>query len=431
MLEVMLRHTKTSVFLICMMLAAFVQGQSWQGFYKLNVKLDGMPVRYSEVNSHIIISDDEVTAVLDFKMVKPSTAATNYAVCQGRGTGSLDFEKLTINGTGNILTFERGRQDDALPFNFTINGSFVASDTVNHLTGNITLEQDGSKLMGSINAKGGYFVKLKVVRGSYSIMRANASHSWIDGKANDHLGIGDKVKADANSLIEMIFDDGSIFRIKSNTLLVYTRGGVDIKGEGEVWFSLVKSGNQFYVKTPSSVVGVLGTEFIVSVDKEGNSMVNLLRGRVNVTNNSGTQIVLEQGNSVSATASGFGSTRSIDVDKVKAQFDSSDNPSVGGEAFLFSTLFWIIAGSAGLLLLMILLLIIIVVARKRKRRKKAAKKIVPPAVAEPVMVKPSPVVPAAPFVPPTEHKHRFCTSCGKPLRDGARFCFSCGKEAKL
>lgn len=84
------------------------------------------------------------------------------------------------------------------------------------------------------------------------------------------LEVGDRIETGSDTRVDLVFPDGSVFRIKSNTVLVLWQDAVQIL-VGDTWFLIQKQWRNFQVVTPSHVTGRLGTEFHVHVDKAGNA----------------------------------------------------------------------------------------------------------------------------------------------------------------
>jgi tetratricopeptide (TPR) repeat protein len=105
----------------------------------------------------------------------------------------------------------------------------------------------------------------------------------------DMIRSGDKTRAN------LVFPDGSLFRLKSNTVLTLVSGGVKLK-VGELWFNLRKQGKRFRVVTPTTVCGVLGTSGIVTTTSDGVTIVKLVKGKLEVSNQAGKgRIILKSG----------------------------------------------------------------------------------------------------------------------------------------
>ncbi|MDH5680958.1 MAG: FecR domain-containing protein [Spirochaetota bacterium] len=102
----------------------------------------------------------------------------------------------------------------------------------------------------------------------------------------------DRVKTGDNSLLELIFDDGSLLQLQSNSVMSlrefeYSRKGravnLNLK-KGSLYTVVARLGKKgrFQISTVSAVVGVRGTEFYVSVSKDDKVDVEVYKGKVNV-----------------------------------------------------------------------------------------------------------------------------------------------------
>ena len=92
---------------------------------------------------------------------------------------------------------------------------------------------------------------------------------------------------------DRVFRDGSLFVMKPGSVVRLLSGGLQVQA-GEVWINLKKQGQTFEVITPTSVCGVFGTEFQVTVlQVSGTSL--LFSGQVHVTANAGGTVMLDRG----------------------------------------------------------------------------------------------------------------------------------------
>jgi len=146
--------------------------------------------------------------------------------------------------------------------------------------------------------------------------------------------INDKIKTEDNTRVELKFPDGSIFRIKSGTILTLMNGGINLQ-VGDAWFNLQKQGTTFQIVTPTGNTGVFGTEFSISVDSSGNSAVLLYKGTVQVSDTKGTSTVtLNAGQKILTSASGLSKPVTLSTseteDAWEASFANMDSAGGGG-----------------------------------------------------------------------------------------------------
>lgn len=126
----------------------------------------------------------------------------------------------------------------------------------------------------------------------------NGGSTWLDlGPEPIAVRIQDMLRSEGDARAELKFPDGSLMRIRSNTRLTLLKGGVQLQ-VGECWFNLKKQPGIFQVMTPSTLCGVLGTTFDVSVDRFGRTQVRVFDGIVSAKahgDSRNRQLVLQRG----------------------------------------------------------------------------------------------------------------------------------------
>lgn len=122
------------------------------------------------------------------------------------------------------------------------------------------------------------------------------------------LYAGDKIYTKLESRVELKMFDGTIIKVGENSL--FTINKMEKKEEsskmsfglsfGSIWAKFKKvfsSDSERKISTPTAVVAVRGTEFGVEVDPQtGKTKVKVKEGKVNVTNNRGTNSTDVTGN---------------------------------------------------------------------------------------------------------------------------------------
>lgn len=178
--------------------------------------------------------------------------------------------------------------------------------------------------------------------------------------------VNNQISTGPNTRVLLKFPDGSEFRIKSNTIVQVADGGLVIR-VGDTRFSLQKQGKEFNVVTPTTVCGVLGTTFVVHVDQDGKSTVQLVEGQVKTASKQGgTEVVLNAGESISGTNQGLSDKQKFDVAAVEKEWASGWE--YNNEAVTGSTARWVLYAGAALVVLLAAGLII----RSRKQGKTSA-----------------------------------------------------------
>ena len=137
------------------------------------------------------------------------------------------------------------------------------------------------------------------MKGNVKIRSANQRKFDTAYKAQ-MIRTGDWLKTDKNVFVAIVFLDGSIVKIQSNTEIEIKSSRITAKelktqmyiSEGQAWSKISKQNNgEFKIKTPTAVASVKGTEFDIDFDdmSESTSLV-VLEGEVEFGNELGTVI---------------------------------------------------------------------------------------------------------------------------------------------
>ncbi|MCK5683625.1 FecR domain-containing protein [bacterium] len=121
-----------------------------------------------------------------------------------------------------------------------------------------------------------------------------------DLNTNDRISTGKGVTA------KIILTNGTSIKLKENTELAIHKSFIKVK-RGNSTFTFHKSGKKFKIFTPTVLLAVYGTEFIVEVSPAGDSVISLLKGKVEVTALSGNKnsSFLKPGESINGTKTGL------------------------------------------------------------------------------------------------------------------------------
>ncbi len=115
---------------------------------------------------------------------------------------------------------------------------------------------------------------------------------------NDKLLIGDEIRTSNEGKVKILFVDDSIVHISPKSKFSVEKYSVDqknqqravslklVSGKMRSWVhSVFNKQSTFELYTPTATVGVRGTEFIISIDEEGNSTeIGVIDGLVSVKN---------------------------------------------------------------------------------------------------------------------------------------------------
>ena len=95
------------------------------------------------------------------------------------------------------------------------------------------------------------------------------------------LFAGDVIKTLPDSKAELVYDDGTVMRMKPETEVEVRLTSLKIF-KGQTWHKFTKRGTEFLIETPSLVAGIRGTIFDVDVREKGKSLLAVLEGKVGV-----------------------------------------------------------------------------------------------------------------------------------------------------
>ncbi|OGS20677.1 MAG: hypothetical protein A2252_04705 [Elusimicrobia bacterium RIFOXYA2_FULL_39_19] len=140
--------------------------------------------------------------------------------------------------------------------------------------------------------KGAIVATIKVVMGNVKVL-PNGEKKKIDAKETMLLSPGDVVETSGKSYATLIMANGAQIKINEKTKMnIEMPVGSEEAGSrvnvkvGQIWAKII-SGRQFYVKTPTAVCSIRGTELDVKVDESGQSEVMVFEGIVEVKNDYG------------------------------------------------------------------------------------------------------------------------------------------------
>ncbi|MFH0807248.1 MAG: FecR family protein [Elusimicrobiota bacterium] len=125
------------------------------------------------------------------------------------------------------------------------------------------------------------------------IKRADPGSKWVQARLYTPLEKNDTIKTQNNSSAEITLEDGSIFRIEHNTELCLQNLEYSKESKkqnfimklfsGILLTNAEKTGNpesQIAIHTPTAVLSVRGTEFVVDIEDENTTNVGVLSGYV-------------------------------------------------------------------------------------------------------------------------------------------------------
>jgi hypothetical protein len=125
------------------------------------------------------------------------------------------------------------------------------------------------------------------------LIKKAGSNNLIEAEVKASLEVSDSIKTGANSNVSIIFFDGSVVELKSDTqveikeLVKGKTTGIRLKQDiGETLSKvekLVDPASRYEVETPVAVAGVRGSQMIVRVIADGTTTVGNIEGSISVT----------------------------------------------------------------------------------------------------------------------------------------------------
>jgi Tfp pilus assembly protein PilF len=152
------------------------------------------------------------------------------------------------------------------------------------------------------------------VQNKVEILRAR-TEDWLAAKKGDVLQIGDRLRTGEDSRATVRLYDRSVLQVGELTTYEIqpprkgkTRPSLDVK-KGLLYFFSRQRGEEMSVTTPTAVAAIRGTELSVQVDEDGRTVLALLDGEADLTNEqgrlalaAGEQAAVESGRSPGRTA---------------------------------------------------------------------------------------------------------------------------------
>ncbi|MBW7857179.1 MAG: FecR domain-containing protein [Leptonema sp. (in: Bacteria)] len=146
--------------------------------------------------------------------------------------------------------------------------------------------------------------RVAIVKGDVSIVDGQMVTPATNGLI---LNAGHIIRTGASSMAEIFVKDQGVVRLNENTEFGLTRidaNGTHVdqtKGTAAFFLKRLKQDSEFIVNTPTSVAAVRGTSFIVDVKGKSEASYVLFDGAIEVSNQKGESIILDQKGELSVT----------------------------------------------------------------------------------------------------------------------------------
>ena len=112
---------------------------------------------------------------------------------------------------------------------------------------------------------------------------------WAAAKPRMALNDGEFVRTGADARVELRYPDGTLARLAPTTTLQLQPADVGGKGRalkvlaGKIWMKVTKGRRDTRVYTPSAVATIVGTEFVIEVTAEQQTICTVLEGAIDVS----------------------------------------------------------------------------------------------------------------------------------------------------
>ena len=176
-----------------------------------------------------------------------------------------------------------------------------------------------STLPGQASAADKSIAQLKAVSGQVWLI-VPPSKQEVPATAPHSLLAGTRIRTGAESSAELVFPDGSLLTIRSNSAMQLSPHKRRAKAKssillffGRVWNKVIKTTgaeSSYEITTANAVCGVRGTEFETAVGEDGSVRVRVLEGAVSVAGDNNENL-LKAGTEAQANEAGVGESRKV------------------------------------------------------------------------------------------------------------------------
>lgn len=139
--------------------------------------------------------------------------------------------------------------------------------------------------------------KILILSGQVKLTRIGSTNTRLLTKGIK-LFAGDLLETLRESKAKLIYNDGTVMKIKPRTLIELQPMALKVF-KGKTWYKFTKRGTEFKIITPTLVAGIRGTQFEVAVTSRQKSFVSVTEGAVAVRSKvRGRGVILRPGYSV-------------------------------------------------------------------------------------------------------------------------------------
>lgn len=136
-------------------------------------------------------------------------------------------------------------------------------------------------------------------------MKKGDKGAWTTALVNTMAAVGDHLKTDAKTEATLEFLLGGRANLDTGTEIAILNSK-DAKvvaqtvqlNSGSIWAQFDKQKSPVQIQTAGGVMGIRGTEFVVSVDPQGETELSLIEGEVEVTDAQGQTSIVRPGQRV-------------------------------------------------------------------------------------------------------------------------------------
>jgi hypothetical protein len=132
-------------------------------------------------------------------------------------------------------------------------------------------------------------IKLIFLQGDVEV-KLKGEKDWKKARLYMELYPGDKIRTKLASDAELKFEDGSVLKIKENTIvdirkILFDHLKETTKSSIKLWIGKIKAileslrpDSTFHIHTPSAIIGVRGTILLVKVERDGSTWLGIEKG---------------------------------------------------------------------------------------------------------------------------------------------------------
>lgn len=146
------------------------------------------------------------------------------------------------------------------------------------------------------------------------------SRNWKSAVKGQDVFAGDKIRTGLRSVAQINYDDGTMTRIGSRSLLSVKDRKLNLK-RGYMWGKVDKTRTKgLKIFTSNAIASIIGTEFFIEAGSDGTTTLTVLEGIVELAGKKGKVSVTAGTSSIVDKDGNAGDPEVFDQDKVLARY---------------------------------------------------------------------------------------------------------------